>query len=809
MKSKVFLIGNAHIDPVWQWCVPEGLSVVKSTFRSALDRMIEYPNYVFTSACASYYKWIKLSEPEMFEEIKQRIKEGRWKYTGGMWVQPDCNIPCGESFVRHLLYSQRFFKENFGDIAYSGYNVDSFGHNGMLPQLFRNAGMKNYVYHRPSRDTENKSLPESPVHYWNSPDGSSVLAYRIPDGYGGDIPNKRVEKLEKLNHSQMLFYGVGNHGGGPTKEHLKQAERLVKDDRALYSGVDEYFDFIRECESEDIPTVNGDLQHHASGCYSANSKIKKLNREAENELIYAEKVDVLASVLTKSAPKSAEIEKAWERVMFNQFHDILAGCSIKPAYDDAYAGFGYAKEIATEIGTFAAERISWRVNTTKYFDSEPSGIRGRLWIRNGEGAPMVVFNPHSFPVRGTASFGEHWVSGVVDEDSNDVEFQMIRAPYTDGPSVKRCLFNVEIPAYGYATYFIYKDEQNYTPQKRDNQFAIGEHYIENSAVRLEFDKDGRIVSYFNKKRNKEFCQKPMSAIVCEDKDSDTWGHLVFDFNKDIGSFGNAEFSVEEEGTLRATLKVITHYNESVLTQYYTLYKDSDRVEVRCKTSFKERYKLLKLTFPTAIGNPTAVYSMPFGFIKKPANGEEEPSQGWAALENEKDCFALINNGRYSFCAIDGELRMIAARACAYLDHYGQKTRDNNMEMLDSDELEFTYEFMTCESGNYSALVRESELLNMPLKLYQETHHKGTLPPTYGGMSINCDNIIVQTIKIAEDNNGYVLRAIETGGKACAATIDLKFIGRKITLDFKPQEFKTVFVPFDGGEIREILLTELT
>ena len=145
MKSKVFLIGNAHIDPVWQWCVPEGLSVVKSTFRSALDRMIEYPNYVFTSACASYYKWIKLSEPEMFEEIKQRIKEGRWKYTGGMWVQPDCNIPCGESFVRHLLYSQRFFKENFGDIAYSGYNVDSFGHNGMLPQLFRNAGMKNYV----------------------------------------------------------------------------------------------------------------------------------------------------------------------------------------------------------------------------------------------------------------------------------------------------------------------------------------------------------------------------------------------------------------------------------------------------------------------------------------------------------------------------------------------------------------------------------------------------------------------------------------------------------------------------------------
>lgn len=808
MNKKIFMIGNAHIDPVWQWCVPEGLAVVKSTFRSALDRMIEYPNYVFTSACASYYKWIKLSEPEMFEEIRQRIKEGRWQYTGGMWVQPDCNIPCGESFARHLLYSQRFFKENFGDIAHSGYNVDSFGHNGMLPQLFKKAGMDNYVYHRPSRDTEKRNLPESPVHYWESPDGSSVLAYRIPDGYGGEIPDERVEKLKKYDHSQMLFYGVGNHGGGPTREHLNSAEKLVEKGDALYSGVDGYFDYIRENENANIPTVDEDLQHHASGCYSANSKKKKLNRETENELIYAEKIDVLSSVLTKAQPKSAEIEKAWERVMFNQFHDILAGCSIKPAYDDAYAGFGYAKETAMEIGSFAAERISWRVNTTKFFDAEPSGIRGRLWIRKGEGAPMVVFNPHSFPVKGTASFGEHWVSGVVDENNNDVEFQMVRAPYTDGRSVNRCLFEAEIPAYGYSTYFIFKDEQNYVPQKRENQFSIGERFIENSVVRLEFDGDGRIISYFNKKKNKEFCDRPMGAVVCEDRDSDTWGHLVFDFNKDVGSFGNAEFEIAETGTLRATLKVKTHYNNSELTQYYTLYKDSDKVEVRCKTQFGEDYKVLKLTFPITVNKPTAAYSMPFGFIKKPTNGEEEPAQGWTALEDGTDGFALINNGRYSFCAIGNEMRMIAARACAYLDHYGQKTRDTNMEMLDCDELEFTYAFMTYESGNYSELVREAEILNNPLRLYQETHHKGTLPPSYCGMSVKADNVIVQTVKIAEDDSGYVLRAIETGGKHCTATLDLKFIGRKVVLNFRPQEFKTVYIPIDGGEIKEILLTEL-
>lgn len=133
MKANYYLIANAHLDPVWQWRVPDGLSLVKSTFRSALDRMNEYPDYVFTSACAGYYKWIKLSEPEMFEEIKARVKEGRWAVVGGMWVQPDCNIPSGEAFCRHFLYSQKFFKENFGAPVKTGYNVDSFGHNGMLP----------------------------------------------------------------------------------------------------------------------------------------------------------------------------------------------------------------------------------------------------------------------------------------------------------------------------------------------------------------------------------------------------------------------------------------------------------------------------------------------------------------------------------------------------------------------------------------------------------------------------------------------------------------------------------------------------
>ena len=234
MKKTYYLIGNAHLDPVWQWQAPEGLSLVKSTFRSALDRMKEYPDYKFTSACASYYKWIKLSEPEMFEEIKERVKEGRWGVTGGMWVQPDCNIPSGEAFCRHLLYSQKFFKENFGSIAKTGYNVDSFGHNGMLPQLLKKSGIDNYVYMRPNREAEKPSLPSENLHIWQSPDGSRVKAFRILDGYGDDLREERIDRYREKSQSQMLFYGIGNHGGGPSKEHLNSAEKLVKKDDFKY-----------------------------------------------------------------------------------------------------------------------------------------------------------------------------------------------------------------------------------------------------------------------------------------------------------------------------------------------------------------------------------------------------------------------------------------------------------------------------------------------------------------------------------------------------------------------------------------------
>ena len=492
--------------------------------------------------------------------------------------------------------------------------------------------------------------------------------------------------------------------------------------------------------------------------------------------------------------------------MFNQFHDILAGCSIKPAYTDAYNAFGYASETALQVGTFGAERISWRVNTTKFLEYRPSIKRDRLWIREGEGCPMVVFNPHSFPVKAKVCFGIGWVSGVLDSDDNEVPFQLIRAPYTDGDHFLQCMFEVELEPYGYGTYFIFKEEQNYQPKPVENEFTVTENSIENSKVKIVINKHtGAIDSYFDKETGKELAASPIAKGVVEDDfHTDTWAHSTFDFNKDIGQFSDAKLDIVETGYLRATIKVTTTYNKSTLTQYFSLWRGSKDIEVRCKLNFNEHYKIAKLSFPMNIENPDAVYSMPFGFIRKPADGLEEPAQGWIAVceKDTNDGIALINDSKYSFCVKGNEMRMVMARGSAYLDHYGQRSRDNEMDFLDQGEQEFEYILKPCEN-DFTDVVKASEVLNMPLKLYQETHHKGELPPVYSGLKVSADNVLIQAMKYSEDGKSIVLRTFECAGKETEAEIDLKILDVKFAFSWKPQEIKTISIDLETKEVKEI------
>ncbi len=807
MAEKNYLIGNAHLDPVWQWRVSEGLSLIRSTFRSALDRMNENENYKFTSACAGYYFWIKNIDPDMFEEIKQRVKEGRWGVVGGMWVQPDCNIPSGESFCRHFLYSQKFLKENFGEITNVGYNVDSFGHSAVLPQLFKKSGIDNYVYMRPTREIENPDLPEENLHKWVSPDGSEVVAFRILDLYCGDLSEERVKLYLEKSQEQMIFYGIGNHGGGPSKEHLKQAENLVKEDGFIYATPEEYFENVANAE---MPTVTGDLKHHAPGCYSANSKVKFENRRSECELVSAETFDTLAGLIVGGDFHNTEFEKAWQRVMFNQFHDVIAGCCIKEAYPDAYNAYGYARQKAQELENFALQRIAGKIKTTDFLDADFSEMRDRLWYREGEGSPMVVFNPHPFSVKTSVSFGAYSVTKVVDHNGNDVPYQMVRAPYTDGKNINKCLFEVELPAMGYRVYYVYKKTENSSETVIATDLKATENTLENDFVKVVIDEEtGSVTSYVLKTENREFAKGELGkAIVCDDSMRDTWSHLNNNLNDDIGFFGDGKSSLIENGPVRATIKSVTRYDKSVLKKYYTLYKNDARLHVRCLLDVDEEYKLIKFSFPVNVESPKVAYSMPYGFIEKAPNGEEDIAHEWVDMVdgNTKCGLGLINDGRYSHCAVDNDLRVIVARSCAYLDHYGRDVRDEEMEFIDKGEHEFNFILFPHIENATADIANCGSVLNMPPVLVQETHHDGVLPQEYSALEVDKKNISISALKNSENDDGLIVRFSETSGTSTTVTVNFKVINKSFELSFTPQEVKTIKITKDGT-VEEIRIIE--
>ena len=303
----------------------------------------------------------------MFEEIKERIQEGRWALVGGWWVQPDCNVPGGESFVRQGLYAQRYFKEKFGVTATTGYNVDSFGHNGMLPQILKKSGMENYVFMRPGR--HEKGI-ESETFVWRAKDGSEVTAFRIPFEYCTWPKEIREHvlrcagEIKEKDGMIMCFYGVGNHGGGPTKQNIDSLHAMNKEEgfpTLTLSTPDQYFKAVKESR-KNLPVVTGDLLHHSSGCYSVHSEIKRLNRRAENRLIMAEKMSVAAKCWSNGKYPHEEFTRGWKNVLFNQFHDIMAGTSLEPAYEDARESYGEALHIAARGMNSAMQAISWHVN---------------------------------------------------------------------------------------------------------------------------------------------------------------------------------------------------------------------------------------------------------------------------------------------------------------------------------------------------------------------------------------------------------------------------------------------------------------
>ena len=816
-KSTLYMVGNAHLDPVWQWRWQEGSAEAKATIRSALDRMKEFPDFIFVCSSASIFQWVEEFAPKMFEEVKQRVAEGRFIIVGGMHVQPDCNNPSGEGFARQTLYSQRYFKEKLGVTAKVGYNVDSFGHNLMLPQILKKSGMDSYIFMRP---VECEMHLDSDLFNWVSPDGSSVTTCRIvQDGYSWNF-HDMDELLSRMNEvdtkaatdldEALMFYGVGNHGGGPTIQNLKLIEEYKKqhpEKKLIYSTITDFFDLVRQMDIT-LPERRIDLQHNANGCYSSVSAIKAGIRRGETDLIAAESFSALAHRLCDKPVRTKQFEEAWRKICFLHFHDSMGGVCTRPVYDDAACMYGAARDIAAVEENNALQTISWDID-----------INGR-----DKGLPVVVFNPNGFDVDELVRVNRYG-EGVVDSQGNALPYQNIYSYAAECMHRTDVLFKAHVPALGYAVYYIKDTWPSLEERLRihldvPNSIVKATPYtgyrtaenhegtvLENDLLRVEFElHTGYISSITDKRTGQEWTTgRAAVPVVVDDYYANAWGHGHSAFNDYMARFSDAEVTVVENGPVRATVKVVSRYNNSKLTQYFSLEPGSDKLSVQAEVDWHEKHKMLKMKWPMKVDNPKAYYEVPFGVIERPACGDEEPGLQWTAVKGTDGSFALLNNDTYSSSVDGNTIYHTIIRSPIYGDGSGARTEES--EFTDQGARKFQYVLMPV-GESWAPVIRAARQLNKPVSSYIETWHPGSLTgDPYGAIQISADNVMLSACKRSEDGTGLILRLYETDGKETPVTVSGDLVAIPLEVTFTPWSMRTYFLADGAKAWREVLITE--
>ena len=759
-------IGNAHIDPVWLWRWNEGLEAIRATFRSALDRLEEFPDFVFTASSAAFFELLRRVDPGMLEEIRRRVREGRWEIAGGWWVEPDLNVPSGESLVRQALQGQLWFQEHLGVTARAGYNPDSFGHPRTLPQILKGAGLDFYVFLRPM--PKEKELPEN-VFWWEGPDGSRVLASRITRAYCTWFDE--MEEHVLINHEARpscvrdytVFYGVGDHGGGPTIANLRSLQRIAADPgmpEVRLSGLARYFQSLERDIRDGAapPVVRDDLQHHARGCYSAHSRIKSLHRRAESQLFQAEILASLASTAAGRPWPSESLREAWRTLLFNEFHDILAGTSVREACEDACHELGGVIAAAARETHFAAQAIARQVDT------------------RGEGQALLVFNPLPWPVRAPVEVEPASGMAILDADGQPVPAQEVQ-PEATVERQRRLVFVADLPPAGCALFRL-------TPGKPEDGpgadgVAAGEWWLENRFLRVEFDPaTGEMTSLVGRRSGTGLLAGRGHRLLVLDDPGDTWSHDIAAFTGVLGAFEDASLAVEEIGPVRAAIRISSRWNDCVAVQRILLYRDLDFVECRLTLDWREPARIVKLAYPFALDGPEVTAESPYGFSEWPPDGEEHPCQRWVDVSgrtaNGRAGVSLLNDCKHGFDCRGSELRLTLLRTPAYAHHDPVKLDPRrSYRYMDIGEHECVLRLVP-HGGCWreGGIVRKAWELNVPPFYVNEYAHPGILAAPVSCAAVDHPGVIISTVKRAEDGDGIIVRAYESAGEE-AGDVELR------------------------------------
>jgi alpha-mannosidase len=806
-QTSIRLTGNSHIDAAWLWPWTETVQVVRNTFSTALQLMDEYPKYTFTQSAAAYSEWMCQKYPALCQEIQERVKQGRWELVGGMWVEPDLNMPGGESLVRQLLIGKRYFREKFGTDVRIGWNPDSFGYNWQLPQIYKKSGVDYFVTQKMAWNDTNP-LPFK-LFWWQSPDGSKVLAYFPHDYARGIEPEslaKDVERARQLDPGlpeMMHLFGVGDHGGGPTRAMLDAAVRWT-DPKMVYPQT--FFGnaqgFFSDVEGKldtahspvwsyksiaggatqlpappsgmvSLPTWNDELyfEYHR-GVFTSQAAHKRNMRESEEWMLDAEKYSSLAW-LTGLAYPAATLNEAWKKVLFNQFHDLAAGSGIAVIYQEAQRDYDTVRFTTEEASAAALAAMAARVDTRS-----PVGSR-----------PVLIFNPLAWERKDIVEFSvqmpERMQGGVsvFDAENHMLPMQVISSD-TATNTVDLLVEPRAVPSLGYALLRV-------VPGRRDAPGDLSAHdlTLENSMLRVVVDrKSGCITSLYDKRAHFETiatgaegatgatgakgaaggCGNELIAFEDKPKDYDAW-NIDADFEKSFAKLDTADsVRLIEHGPLRATIRVTRTWQHSKFVQDITLYAGLDRVDVVNDFDWHETHVLLKAAFPLAAASDHATYEIPYGTIERPTTRNnsweaakfEVPALRWADLGDTAHGFSLINDSKYGYDAKGNVLRISLLRSPTWPDADADRGRQH-----------FAYALYPHAGDWKQALtVRRGYEFNSRLRALPVDSHTGTWSAAHSFVGVEQDDVVLTAVKKTEDGDALLFRFYEWAGKNTEAQL---------------------------------------
>ncbi len=822
----VHLLCNSHLDPVWLWEWPEGAGEALALARTVCDLCEEFEGLVFNRNEVQFYEWIEEYDPPLFRRIAGLVASGRWHVMGGWYLQPDCNLPCGESFVRQILVGRAYFRERLGVAPTTAANLDSFGHSRGLVQILARSGYDSYLFCRPKRHEGSTPAPE---FTWVGFDGSEVTAALAESHYNsppGGATAKIREWMERDSGKGVLQvpWGVGDHGGGPSRQDLRDIAALMAGTpgaRVLHSTPEAYF-ADRKTLGGGLPRHEGDLNPWAVGCYTSAMRLKRRHRRLENGIFRAEKMAATAWIQGRMDYPAGELAAATRSLLANQFHDILGGTSIPSAEETALDELGHGLTLARRVTTRAFFALA---------EGQEAGVEGTH--------PILVYNPHPFPIRAVVECEVQpaWPDRPLRYGLPTVTAGGVRLPAQaeeeesniNEDHRKRVVFRATLPPGRMSRFDCRFEKVRHKPAVRTPvrggalRFRTGE---------LEVVVNARtgLLDRYRVGGTDYLLPGALRPLVMED-DANPWGMGVRSFRTPAGRFrllspGEAArlagvpgarlapVRVIEDGPVRTVVEALFSFGSSALCQRYKLPRAGTAVEVETRVLWQEKDRMLKLSFPTPWKEGRALGQVAYGAQEVPASGEEMVAQKWVAVTSEDASHTLtvINDNTYGCDFRRGELRLSLLRAPAHAGHPTGTGRpivkeDRFTPRLDQGEHLFRFWMNAGPRGERLDVVDREALAHNeePFALAYWPPGGGEVP---GPGPILSDRAVQMTaFKKAEKGEELILRLFEPTGRRRSTTLSLGPAKLKVRLRLMPFEIKTFRIDPRSGRVREVDLME--